>query len=199
VKIDKAADGVWYVTGGSHHSMVVEMKDHLVVIEGPQNDARATAVIADLARHKFPQYFSNNPLTPAQYGLDDPPPLVAGPVGLPSKMPLQSWPQANVVYNAQGRASPTVHERKRTMPTITLEVQDRGKAITLLEAALQRQVAHVEMGVIKTRQCLEAFERKYGCTLATVDTTGVDVDPLDRAEWEGEAEMLRRLELERPC
>ena len=39
VKIDKAADGVWYVTGGSHHSVVVEMKDHLVVIEGPQNDA----------------------------------------------------------------------------------------------------------------------------------------------------------------
>jgi glyoxylase-like metal-dependent hydrolase (beta-lactamase superfamily II) len=45
VKLDKAADGVWYVTGGSHHSVVVEMKDHLVVIEGPQNDARATAVI----------------------------------------------------------------------------------------------------------------------------------------------------------
>jgi glyoxylase-like metal-dependent hydrolase (beta-lactamase superfamily II) len=33
VKIDKAAEGVWYVTGGSHHSVVVEMKDHLVVIE----------------------------------------------------------------------------------------------------------------------------------------------------------------------
>ena len=83
------------------------------------------------------------------------------------------------------------------MPTITLEVQDRGKAIALLEAALQRQVAHVEMGVVKTRQCLAAFEQKYGCTLAALDTTGVHVDPLDRAEWEGEAEMLRRLELEK--
>jgi hypothetical protein len=83
------------------------------------------------------------------------------------------------------------------MPTITLEVQDRGKAIALLEAALQRQVAHVEMGVVKTRQCLEAFERKYGCTLAALDTTDVHVDPLDRAEWEGEAEMLRRLEQEK--
>ena len=50
VKIDKAADGVWYVTGGSHHSVVVEMKDHLVVIEGPQNDARATAVIAEVKK-----------------------------------------------------------------------------------------------------------------------------------------------------
>jgi glyoxylase-like metal-dependent hydrolase (beta-lactamase superfamily II) len=50
VKIDQAADGVWYVTGGSHHSVVVEMKDHLVVIEGPQNDARATAVIAEVKK-----------------------------------------------------------------------------------------------------------------------------------------------------
>ena len=83
------------------------------------------------------------------------------------------------------------------MPTITLEVQDRGKAIALLEAALQQQVAHVEMGVVKTRQCLEALERRYGCTLAALDTTDVHVDPLERAEWEGEAEMLRHLEQEK--
>src|SRR5262245_332787 len=50
VKIDKAAEGVWYVTGGSHHSVVVEMKDYLVVIEGPQNDARGTAVIAEVKK-----------------------------------------------------------------------------------------------------------------------------------------------------
>ena len=35
------------------------------------------------------------------------------------------------------------------MPTITLEVQDRGKAIPLLEAALHRQVAYVDLGVAK--------------------------------------------------
>ena len=50
VKIDKVADGVWYMTGGTHHSVVVEMKDHLVVIEGPQNDERATAVIAEVKK-----------------------------------------------------------------------------------------------------------------------------------------------------
>ena len=83
------------------------------------------------------------------------------------------------------------------MPTITLEVQDRGKAIALLEAALHRQVAHVEMGVVKTRQRLAAFEQKYGCTLAEVDNTSVCVDPFDRVEWEGEAEMLWRLETEK--
>jgi glyoxylase-like metal-dependent hydrolase (beta-lactamase superfamily II) len=48
VKTDKVTDGVWYLTGGSHHSVLIEMQDHLIVIEGPQNDARATAVIAEV-------------------------------------------------------------------------------------------------------------------------------------------------------
>jgi glyoxylase-like metal-dependent hydrolase (beta-lactamase superfamily II) len=41
------ADGIWYLTGGTHHSVVIEMKDHLVVAEGPLNDERALAVIAE--------------------------------------------------------------------------------------------------------------------------------------------------------
>jgi hypothetical protein len=44
---------------------------------------------------------------------------------------------------------------------------------------------------------LHAFEQQYGCTLEETDTRGVTVDPLDRIEWEGEAELLRRLELEK--
>lgn len=83
------------------------------------------------------------------------------------------------------------------MPTITLEVQDRGKALPLLEAALNRQAAYVEMGVAKTRQRLQAFEQQYGCTLQEADNNGVPIDPLDRVEWEGEAEMLQRLEMEK--
>jgi glyoxylase-like metal-dependent hydrolase (beta-lactamase superfamily II) len=47
---EQAADGVWYVAGGSHHSVVIEMKDHIVVVEGPLNDERATAVIAEARR-----------------------------------------------------------------------------------------------------------------------------------------------------
>jgi glyoxylase-like metal-dependent hydrolase (beta-lactamase superfamily II) len=50
VETDKVADGVWYLTGGTHHSVLVEMNDHLVVIEGPQDDARATAVIAEVKK-----------------------------------------------------------------------------------------------------------------------------------------------------
>jgi glyoxylase-like metal-dependent hydrolase (beta-lactamase superfamily II) len=47
VQSQKAADGVWYVTGGSHHSVVIEMQDHLIVAEGPLNDDRALAVVAE--------------------------------------------------------------------------------------------------------------------------------------------------------
>src|SRR5439155_8064993 len=50
VQADKVADGVWYLTGGTHHSVLVEMNDHLVVIEGPQDDARASAVIAEVKK-----------------------------------------------------------------------------------------------------------------------------------------------------
>jgi glyoxylase-like metal-dependent hydrolase (beta-lactamase superfamily II) len=45
VKVSKAADGVWYLTGGSHHSVAIEMADHVIVFEGPLNDARASALI----------------------------------------------------------------------------------------------------------------------------------------------------------
>ncbi len=47
VEANKVAEGVWYLTGGTHHSVVVEMQDHVVVIEGPQDDARANAVLAE--------------------------------------------------------------------------------------------------------------------------------------------------------
>ena len=47
VTSQKVADGVWYLTGGSHHSVVIEMKDYVIVVEGPQNDERAFAVISE--------------------------------------------------------------------------------------------------------------------------------------------------------
>jgi glyoxylase-like metal-dependent hydrolase (beta-lactamase superfamily II) len=52
VRVDaqKVADGVWYLAGGTHHSVLVEMKEYVVVVEGPQNDERATAVIAEVKR-----------------------------------------------------------------------------------------------------------------------------------------------------
>ena len=47
VATQMVADGVWFVAGGSHNSVVIEMKDHLIVVEGPLNEERATAVMAE--------------------------------------------------------------------------------------------------------------------------------------------------------
>ena len=63
VATQMVADGVWYLTGGSHHSVVIEMSDYLVVVEGPLNDERALAVLAEargLAPGKPVRYVVNS-------------------------------------------------------------------------------------------------------------------------------------------
>jgi glyoxylase-like metal-dependent hydrolase (beta-lactamase superfamily II) len=37
--------GIYYLTGGTHHSVAIEMKDHVILVEAPQNEARAAAVV----------------------------------------------------------------------------------------------------------------------------------------------------------
>jgi glyoxylase-like metal-dependent hydrolase (beta-lactamase superfamily II) len=39
------ASGVWLLAGQSHHSVLIEFADHLTLIEAPQHDVRALAVI----------------------------------------------------------------------------------------------------------------------------------------------------------
>jgi glyoxylase-like metal-dependent hydrolase (beta-lactamase superfamily II) len=46
----KIADGVWHVAGGSHHSVLVEFKDYVAVIEAPLSEERSLAVIAEAKR-----------------------------------------------------------------------------------------------------------------------------------------------------
>ena len=46
----EVADGVYYLTGGSHHSVAVEFADFVTVVEGPLNEARSLAVIAEVHR-----------------------------------------------------------------------------------------------------------------------------------------------------
>jgi glyoxylase-like metal-dependent hydrolase (beta-lactamase superfamily II) len=48
VKVDvmKMGDGVFYLTGGSHHSLAIEMADHIIVVDTPNDEARAVAVLA---------------------------------------------------------------------------------------------------------------------------------------------------------
>ena len=44
---EKVGDGIWYLTGGSHNSLVAEFSDHIVLIESPLDEARASAVITE--------------------------------------------------------------------------------------------------------------------------------------------------------
>jgi glyoxylase-like metal-dependent hydrolase (beta-lactamase superfamily II) len=46
VTAEEVAPGIWYLAGQSHHSVLVEFKDHLALIEAPQNETRTLAVIA---------------------------------------------------------------------------------------------------------------------------------------------------------
>lgn len=45
VKVDKLAEGVFYLTGGTHHSVAIEQKDHVILVEAPLNEARSLALI----------------------------------------------------------------------------------------------------------------------------------------------------------
>ena len=46
VAVNKLADGVFYLTGGTHHSVAIEQRDHIVIVEAPLNEERSQAVIA---------------------------------------------------------------------------------------------------------------------------------------------------------
>jgi len=46
VAVQTLAPGVFYLTGGTHHSVAIDQRDHIVVVEGPLNEARSEAVIA---------------------------------------------------------------------------------------------------------------------------------------------------------
>jgi glyoxylase-like metal-dependent hydrolase (beta-lactamase superfamily II) len=47
------AEDVYYFTGGTHHSVIVNFNDYVVVIEGPLDEARSSAVIAEVKKLYF--------------------------------------------------------------------------------------------------------------------------------------------------
>jgi glyoxylase-like metal-dependent hydrolase (beta-lactamase superfamily II) len=57
VEVEKLANGVHYIKGGSHHSVAIDQRDHIVVVEGPQDERRSEAVIA-----KVKEIIPNKPI-----------------------------------------------------------------------------------------------------------------------------------------
>jgi glyoxylase-like metal-dependent hydrolase (beta-lactamase superfamily II) len=58
VQTEKITDGVYYLKGGTHHSVLVEFADHVTLIEAPQNEARSLALLAEIKK-----LYPNKPLT----------------------------------------------------------------------------------------------------------------------------------------
>ena len=50
VASEKLAEGVWFLAGGSHHSVLVELLDHVAVIEAPLSPERSEAVMAEVEK-----------------------------------------------------------------------------------------------------------------------------------------------------
>ncbi len=44
------AAGIWFLTGSSHNSIVIEMSDHVILVEAPLTDERTVPVIAEARR-----------------------------------------------------------------------------------------------------------------------------------------------------
>ncbi len=49
VASEKIGDGVYYLTGGTHHSLAVEEKDGVILVEAPLNEDRSEALIKKVA------------------------------------------------------------------------------------------------------------------------------------------------------
>lgn len=47
VAVEKVAEGVWFLAGGSHNSVAIEMKDQVIVVEAPLYEGRTAAVLAE--------------------------------------------------------------------------------------------------------------------------------------------------------
>ena len=63
VTTEKASEGVWFMAGGSHNSVAIEMKDHMMVVESPLYDGRALPLMAEvkkLANGKPVRYVVNS-------------------------------------------------------------------------------------------------------------------------------------------
>jgi len=50
VAAEQVAPGVWFLGGGSHNSVAVEMKDHVILVESPLGDARAEPLLAEVKK-----------------------------------------------------------------------------------------------------------------------------------------------------
>jgi len=79
------------------------------------------------------------------------------------------------------------------MGVLTVLAENPNQVVNLLKSALAKERTFIEIGVNKTRKRIQQFEKKYGATLDQIIEEKSEIDHTDLAEWEGEVEVLRRL------
>src|SRR5262247_1216917 len=52
LRLNELGPGIQHVVGGTHHSLIIELKDYLIVFDAPVNDAHSSWVL-DAAKQKF--------------------------------------------------------------------------------------------------------------------------------------------------
>jgi len=83
------------------------------------------------------------------------------------------------------------------MSQIILTAEDDVQIKALVASALQAEENELRTGILKTRQKLSVFERKYNLSTDAFLKSSADALPfneLEALEWSGECETLKRLE-----
>lgn len=83
------------------------------------------------------------------------------------------------------------------MSQIILRTDEDVQIESLIVSALQAEENELKTGILKTRQKLTAFERKYNIPTDIFLQSSADALPfgeLEAIEWSGEFETLKRLE-----
>ena len=79
------------------------------------------------------------------------------------------------------------------MASLTIQTKNVGEAIHLIQSALVKEAAFLRLGIEKTKVRIASFEKRYNCSLQELRDSAREIDDLDLVEWEGEVEVLRRL------
>jgi len=83
------------------------------------------------------------------------------------------------------------------MSQITLKADDDVQIKALVASALQAEENELRTGILKTRQKLSAFERKYNLStdaFLKASAATLPFGEMESIEWSGEWETLKRLE-----
>ena len=80
------------------------------------------------------------------------------------------------------------------MESLTIQTTDSEAAMRLIRSGLLKEAAFLRLGIEKTIGRIAHFEEKYGCSLQELISSTTPIDDIDLVEWEGEIEVLVRLE-----